>query len=215
MWLIHPQRLSLSMAYGSCTPITHHSHPSSDRLTLCLLNIAFQKVILDGVYGTCLYILLYVFKGFFCVCISVCAFMKIYLFIGMSVCQIISCFFSQPETRGVCWSLSSPLLCHAALRGIAFLIAVEKPHQCQALWFMSLNPSTFSSFPLGFTIFPPLFSSRRYRPCPGLSARPTPHTITPGEARGERRGGGSERSRRWGTTDRTRRGGRAPGWRGR
>lgn len=71
---------------------------------------------------------------------------------------------------------------------------------------MSLNPSTSSSFPLGFTIFPPLFSSRRYRPCPGLSARPAPHTITPGGEKGGRRESGligrSERSKRWGTTDR-------------
>lgn len=49
---------------------------------------------------------------------------------------------------------------------------------------MSLNPSTSSSFPLDFTIFPPLFSSRRYRPCPGLSAGPAPHTIIAGPAGG-------------------------------
>lgn len=44
---------------------------------------------------------------------------------------------------------------------------------------MSLNPCTSSSFPLSFTIFPPLFVSCRYRPCPGLSAGPGPDTLAP------------------------------------
>lgn len=113
-----------------------------------------------------------VFKSNFCVCMITCVCMKMCkCFLPFQMCS----FSIGNKATSARRSRRSP--CSGAQRGIASLIAVEKPHQCQALWFMSLILSTSSSFPLGFTIFSPLFSPRRYRPCPGLSAGPAPYTI--------------------------------------
>lgn len=144
--MTHPSPLVITLM-GAAPP----HHPSTHRLTQCLLNIAFQKVLLDCMSvcvcmcaDVCTYKnsfftrcpRIYVFKRDFCVCMRVCVCMKMCICVFARVCLVSGhfiCVFSQSKTRGgIC---RSPLLSFAlvlSLRGIASLIAVEKPHQCQA-----------------------------------------------------------------------------------
>lgn len=130
MWLIHPHRLSLSMAYGSAPLLTPHPHPSPHTLTQCLLNIALQKVLLDCVSRRCLHI------EHFTLDARGCMFSRetfVYVWVFVYAWKYVFCksacvsgrfifVFSQSETRGgVCrsplpssatglWEVLPPLL---------------------------------------------------------------------------------------------------------
>lgn len=84
------------------------------------------------------------------------------------------CVFAQSETRG--GECRSPLRSSAALRGIASLIAVEKPHQCQAALIYVPEPLHLQLLSIRLYNIPPIVQLAALSALPRPVSKDLPHT---------------------------------------